>query len=108
MVRFHFDAPLVFRAPFDMRPGVGFVDKLLLIPDAHQMRQAPSSETMHGPTGFRGVQDSPYKRHSVGFILPKTTFAQSQPGGMAPAFFRASSAYTGKRKRALCAASVCV
>ena len=28
-------------------------------PPAHQMRQAPSSETMHGPTGARGVQARP-------------------------------------------------
>ncbi len=28
-------------------------------PAAHQMRQAPSSETMQGPTGLRGVQGEP-------------------------------------------------
>ena len=30
-------------------------------PPAHQMRQAPSSETMHGPMGWRGVQARPYR-----------------------------------------------
>ena len=44
---------------------------------------------MHGPTGFLGVQDAPYKRQALGLILPKTTLAQSQPGGMVPAFLRA-------------------
>ena len=28
-------------------------------PPAHQMRQAPSSETMQGPMGLRGVQAAP-------------------------------------------------
>ncbi len=28
-------------------------------PEAHQMRQAPSSDTMQGPTGVRGVQGEP-------------------------------------------------
>ncbi|MFM8332464.1 MAG: HD-GYP domain-containing protein, partial [Candidatus Methylumidiphilus sp.] len=31
----------------------------LRTPAAHQIRQAPSSETMHGPTGLRGVQAEP-------------------------------------------------
>jgi hypothetical protein len=35
-------------------------------PLAHQMRQAPSSDTMQGPTGLRGVQAFPYKAHSFG------------------------------------------
>ena len=29
------------------------------LPAAHQMRQAPSSETMHGPIGILGVQARP-------------------------------------------------
>lgn len=32
-------------------------------PLAHQMRHAPSSETMQGPIGLCGVQALPYKRH---------------------------------------------
>ena len=35
-------------------------------PLAHQMRQAPSSETMQGPMGWRGVQARPYRWHSFG------------------------------------------
>ena len=31
----------------------------LRTPPDHQMRHAPSSETMHGPTGVRGVQALP-------------------------------------------------
>ena len=36
------------------------------IPPDHQMRQAPSSETMHGPMGWRGWQAAPNSRHSFG------------------------------------------
>ena len=35
-------------------------------PPARQMRQAPSSDTMHGPTGVRGVQAVPNSLHSSG------------------------------------------
>ncbi len=31
----------------------------LRAPAAHQIRQAPSSDTMHGPMGWRGVQALP-------------------------------------------------
>jgi hypothetical protein len=34
-----------------------------LKPPAHQIRHAPSSETMHGPTGLRGVHAVPYDLH---------------------------------------------
>ncbi len=34
-----------------------------LSPEAHQMRHAPSSETMQGPTGSRGVQARPNSTH---------------------------------------------
>ena len=36
------------------------------IPPAHQIRQAPSSETMHGPIGFLGIQALPNSLHSLG------------------------------------------
>ena len=36
------------------------------MPPAHQTRQAPSSETMQGPIGCRGVQARPYSWHSLG------------------------------------------
>ena len=49
-------------APDALRPAQTFSRT----PFAHQMRQAPSSDTMHGPTGCRGVQASPYRRHSFG------------------------------------------
>lgn len=42
-------------------------------PPAHQMRHAPSSDTMHGPMGVRGVQAAPYKPQSVGYSFPNTT-----------------------------------
>ncbi len=34
-------------------------DIYFLTPAAHQIRQAPSSDTMQGPTGLRGVQGEP-------------------------------------------------
>ncbi|CAI8878227.1 protein of unknown function [Methylococcus capsulatus] len=42
-------------------PHAGFqaAAESLRTPAAHQMRQAPSSETMQGPTGLRGVQGLP-------------------------------------------------
>ncbi len=42
-------------APDALRPAHTFSRT----PLAHQMRHAPSSETMHGPTGWRGVQARP-------------------------------------------------
>ena len=33
--------------------------KAASLPADHQMRHAPSSETMHGPIGLRGVQARP-------------------------------------------------
>ncbi|VFM95855.1 MAG: hypothetical protein BECKG1743F_GA0114225_101036 [Candidatus Kentron sp. G] len=35
-------------------------------PPTHQIRHAPSSETMHGPMGLRGVQAFPYRRQVLG------------------------------------------
>ena len=40
-------------------PNESYGQARSLTPAAHQMRQAPSSETMHGPTGVRGVQGDP-------------------------------------------------
>jgi len=51
----------------DQRPGLRMVDydeavsleAAWRLPAAHQIRQAPSSETMHGPIGILGVQARP-------------------------------------------------
>ena len=36
------------------------------MPPDHQIRQAPSSDTMQGPMGWRGLQATPNRRHSLG------------------------------------------
>jgi hypothetical protein len=40
--------------------------------------QAPSTDTMHGPTGLSGVQAEPNNGHSAGLMCPRITLPHMQ------------------------------
>ncbi len=59
----HLPAQTVAGATLIFHPGTSARS---LIPLAHHILHAPSSDTMHGPIGLRGVQAAPYSLHSFG------------------------------------------